>query len=110
MVDVICAIIAAAATILCAWIAKCNADTEKKRKEKEKRTEELNVERAKEARLQMDMIAANSKLTVGVAMALKHGHANGEVEEGLAAVKTANEKYTEFLKDIAINHMNKEGE
>ena len=110
MVDVICAFIAAAATILCAWIAKCNADTEKKRKAAEKRTEELNVERAKEARLQMDMIAANSKLTVGVAMALKHGHGNGEVEEGLAAVKTANEKYTEFLKDIAINHMNKEGE
>lgn len=110
MVEVICAFIAAVATIICAWIAKCNADTEKKRNASEKRSEELNAERAKEARLQMDMIAANSKLTVGVAMALKHGHANGEVEEGLAAVKTANEKYSDFLREIAINHMNKEGE
>lgn len=39
--------------IICAWIAKCNADTEKKRKAAEKRTEELNTERAKEARLQI---------------------------------------------------------
>ena len=53
----------------------------------------------------MAMIAANSKLTVGVAMALKHGHTNGEVEEGLAAVETANNEYTRFLEEIALNHI-----
>ena len=53
------------------------------------------------------MIAANLKLTVGVAMVLKHGHTNGEVEEGLAAVEAANSDYTKFLEDLALEHIKK---
>lgn len=107
MTEIVCAVIAGIATVLCAWIAKTNAKTEKERKAADEKTAKLNEQRAKEARLQLSMIAANSKLTVGVAMALKNGHTNGEVEEGLAAVNAANTKYTEFLEEIAIEHMNK---
>jgi len=106
MIEVVSALIAAVATIVCAAIASYTAKAEKQRKEADVRAETLNAQRAKEARLQLSMIAANSKLTVGVAMALKNGHANGEVEEGLQAVNTANAKYTEFLEEVAIDHMN----
>ena len=105
MTEIICAVVAASATIICAWIASSNAKLEKARKKDEEKSEQRSQQRSKEARLQLAMIAANSKLTVGVAMALKHGHTNGEVEEGLAAVETANNEYTRFLEEIALNHI-----
>ena len=86
MTEIICAVVAAIATIICAWIASSNAKLEKARKRDEEKSEQRSQQRSKEARLQLAMIAANSKLTVGVAMALKHGHTNGEVEEGLEVV------------------------
>lgn len=105
MINVICALIAAAATIVCAWIAGTSAKADKVRQINDERSEARAKERAKEARLQLAMIAANSKLTVGVAMALKNGHTNGEVEEGLAAVDNANNDYTRFLEEIALDHI-----
>ena len=51
------------------------------------------------------MIDAECKLTVGVAMALKRGHCNGEVEAGLAAVQKTTKEYERFLEDIAIEHI-----
>lgn len=105
MVNIICALIAAAATVICGWIAANTAKAEKTRKEDEVKQEKRSEQRSKEARLQLAMIAANSALTVGVAMALKHGHTNGEVEEGLAAVENANAEYTKFLNEVAIDHI-----
>lgn len=109
MVEIICAFVAAAATVICAWIASV---TNKQTKEQKKRDEEedtRSAQRAKEARLQLQMISANSQLTVGVAMALKNGHCNGEVESGLEAVQTANQEYTKFLEEVALDHMNEGG-
>ncbi len=105
MTEIICAGVAAVATIICAWIASTSAKAEKARKKDEERSERHSLQRSKEARLQLAMIAANSKLTVGVAMALKHGHTNGEVEEGLQAVETANSEYTRFLEELALDHI-----
>ena len=105
MTEIICAGIAGIATIICAWIASCNAKAEKQRKKDEEKAAEASRQRSKEARLQLAMIAANSKLTVGVAMALKHGHTNGEVEEGLEAVNSANTEYTKFLEELALDHI-----
>ena len=107
MTEIICAVVAAAATILCAWIASKSSRAEKARKVDEEKAQKRADQRSKEARLQLAMIAANSKLTVGVAMALKHGHTNGEVEEGLAAVEAANSDYTKFLEDLALEHIKK---
>ena len=103
MVSIICALVAAAATIICAVMARQEAKSEQHRKESDERSEERAKERAREAKLQLAMIAANSELTVGVATALKNGHSNGEVEEGLKAVKEANLEYTRFLEEVAIN-------
>lgn len=99
MIEIICAAIAAAATIICAVIAS----GQKKRDAKE----ELRAEqRSKEGRLQLKMIDANAKLTIGVALALKNGHANGEVEEGLKAVEEANNEYHTYLEGIALDNIN----
>ena len=105
MTEIICAVVAGVATIICAWIAAYASRMEKARKKDEEKSEQRSLQRSKEARLQLAMIAANSKLTVGVAMALKHGHTNGEVEEGLAAVETANNEYARFLEEVALDHI-----
>ncbi len=98
MVEIICAAIAAAATVICAYMAAQG-------KKRDARTEALAEQRAKEGRLQLKMMDANTKLTVGVAMALKRGECNGEVEEGLAAVEAANKEYTQFLEGVALDQI-----
>lgn len=100
MIDIVCAAIAAIATVLCAVVAANG----KKRDEKE---DARAAQRAKEARLQLAMMSANSELTVGVAWALKRGHCNGEVEKGLKAVEDAQREYTEYLEGIALDHLKK---
>lgn len=59
--------------------------------------------RKKESLLSMKMASANTKLTIGVAMALKTGHANGEIEEGLKAVQEAENEYKNFLRKVAVD-------
>ena len=109
MISIICACIAAAATVICACIAAESAKAEKSRAAKDALSERQARERARESQLQLAMIAANSELTVGVAMALKNGRCNGEVEAGLAAVEQANKEYVKFLEQVALGHMNEGG-
>ena len=109
MVEIICAVVAAAATIICAWLASNSTKLSKEQQKRDEATEARAKQRAKEGRLQLAMIAANSELTIGVAMALKNGHANGEVEKGLEAVQAANKEYTKFLEEVALDHMNEGG-
>lgn len=107
MIEVICSAIAAIAAIACAWVTAKAANAEKLRKKNEDEQTKAYRQRAKESRLQLAMIAANSQLTVGVAMALKHGHANGEVESGLEAVEKANGEYSAFLEELALEQINR---
>lgn len=100
MTEVICAAIAAASTIICAVIAH--------QAEKRGRLEDTRAEqRAKEGRLQLKMAEANNKLTIGIAIALKTGHANGEVEAGLKAVEEAQDDYRQFLEGLAVDELRK---
>lgn len=98
-------IISAISAIICAYIAADNKKRGKAQDEKDKVAEARAKQRAKEGRLQLQMINANSQLTIGLAMAMKHGHCNGEVEEGLKAVKDANDEYVKFLEDVAIDQI-----
>ena len=54
-------------------IASQASKREKREKEEQERINRRAEQRAKEGRLQLAMIDANCKLTVGVAMALKRG-------------------------------------
>ena len=107
MTEIICAVVTTATTFICAWIASKSSRDEKVRKIDEVKAQKRADQRSKEAMLQLAMIATNLKLTVGVAMVLKHGHANGEVEEGLGAIEATNSDYTKFLKNLALEHIKK---
>ena len=95
------AIIGGVFTIIQAKVA-ANMEAEKEANEQERRRiDERAEQRKKESLLTMRLINADTQLTLGVAMAMKHGHANGEIEEGLEAVKTAQKEYQEFNEELA---------
>ena len=96
MTEIICTGLTAFSGIVVAWIAN---KTSKESARMEARAEQ----RRKESRLALQMQHANTELTVGLAMAMKHGKCNGEVEEGLTAVKEANKAYEAFLEGVAID-------
>lgn len=65
----------------------------------------MTEEQRRESVLQIELIMATAKLSYAVAMAIKRGKANGEVEEGLIAYEKATKRYDEFLKEIAAEHL-----
>lgn len=73
--------------------------------EENARIEKRAEDRKKESLLSMKLIHANTQLTIGVAMAQKNGHANGEIESGLKAVKDASDEYNAFLLKMANEHL-----
>ena len=81
--------------------AKLSKKFDQDKEEEDRRAKQ----RKEEALLSLKMMKANSQLTIGIAMALKHGKANGEVEEGLEAVDKANKEYEEFLNKIAMDDL-----
>ncbi len=97
--------ITGAVGIICAAMAAQSGKRDKQAKEEAERVDRRAEQRAKEGRLQLAMINANCQLTVGVAMALKRGRCNGEVEQGLVAVDKATREYEQFLEGIAIDHI-----
>ena len=103
--SLIIALIAAAATIIAAIItgifAYRQARLTKRIEADAEETKEKEDQRKKESLLAMELSNANAKLTVGVAMALKRGHANGEIEEGLKAVQMAMDAYEAYLREVA---------
>ena len=105
MTEVICAALTGFCAIVCAVIASQASKREKREKKEQERINRRAEQRAKEGRLQLAMIDANCKLTVGVAMALKRGHCNGEVEQGLAAIQRTQRDYEQFLEGIGIDHI-----
>ena len=55
----------------------------------------------------MDMIHANMQLSIGTAMAIKNGKANGEMKEGLEAVSECDRKYSDFLQEVTSSELSK---
>ena len=70
MVEILCAFIAAVAAIICAAMAAQSSKREKREQAEQERIDRRAEQRAKEGRLQLAMLDANCRLTVGVAMAL----------------------------------------
>lgn len=50
-------------------------------------------------KLSLDLQMATAKLAYAVAMAIKRGTPNGEVEEGIEAYETALEQYRQFERE-----------
>ena len=56
--------------------------------------------RKKESALQLKMIMAGNMLSYAVAMAVKRGEPNGEVEEAVKAYNEAKDDYYMFLNEV----------
>lgn len=65
----------------------------------------ITEEQRRESVLHLELIMATAKLSYAVAMAIKRGTANGEVEEGIEAYEKAKKRYDAFLKEIAAEHL-----
>lgn len=105
MVEIITALISGLTSIIVACVGISIKKQNERHQEDAQEAAAHAKRRAEEGKLQLQMINANTQLTIGVAMALKHGHCNGEVEEGLRAVKQAQTDYNNFLKGIAIENL-----
>ena len=68
----------------------------KKRDEKEEKQAKA---RRTETKLALDLQMATAKLAYAVAMAIKRGTPNGEVEEGIEAYNKALEEFREFERE-----------
>ena len=71
----------------------------------DKKREEHEEARKKESLLLLELNMASAKLSYAVAMAIKRGTPNGEVEEGIKAYKEAKEKYYHFLNEQAKEYL-----
>lgn len=61
--------------------------------------------RREESLLALDLQMATAKMAFATAVAIKRGHANGEVEEGIRAYEEAKKHYVDFLNRQATDHL-----
>lgn len=94
MIEIICAAIAAIATIVSASIAVTT-------KRQNKKIDERAERRARESRLSMDLMYASCALSLTTAKKLANMHTNGDVEEAMEAATKAQTAYQDFVKNEA---------
>ena len=97
--EVICALIAGAATVLAAIAERrsrlsANGGGPCQRREKE-------------SRLAMDLMYANCSCSLTTAKKLAGMHTNGDVEEAMEAARSAQEAYQDFARDEAAHQFSK---
>ena len=73
----------------------------KKRKEANEKAETHAKNRAKESRLAMKLMSANTKLASATGIALKENRVNGEMDKALEAAEKAQTEYHEFINSVA---------
>lgn len=84
------------ANVVITHVLKKNLD-ERDRKQAEKEQARVEYEN-----VVLDVTNANAKLSYALAMAIKRGSPNGEVEAGISAYNDAMNKQTKFLQKQAI--------
>lgn len=62
--------------------------------------------RRKEAKLNLDLTFASAQLSYAIAMAMKRGHPNGEVEQGVETYESALAAYRKFEREQLTNSLN----
>lgn len=77
---------------------------QRNQKKRDIKAEEMQKKRTEESLLQLEMSSANGELSFAVAVAIKRGHANGEVESAVDAYKQAKSKYYHFLNTLAMEN------
>lgn len=100
MTEIICAAIAAVATIVA-------ATSELRVSRAARRTEARAERRAHESRLAMELMYATCALSLTTAKKLAGMHTNGDVEDAMAAAERAQREYISFVRDEAANQFTK---
>jgi len=74
-----------------------------------KKQDDMSAERARarkeECLLALELQMSTAKMSYATAIALKRGHANGEVEEAIEAYEPAKKKYFDFMNKQATEHL-----
>lgn len=77
-------------------------DRKKKKEDEKQKLQEANIVEGDMIRL--DLEVATAQLSYAVAMAVKRGYANGEMEKAIERYERAMDKFTKFeRKQVAIN-------
>lgn len=72
----------------------------KKMNKADDRREQAEHLRRKEAKLNLDLTFASAQLSYAIAMAMKRGHPNGEVEQGVETYEAALAAYRKFEREL----------
>lgn len=93
--------------VLAVWNAR-QKRLEEERKAEAKRMEherrEAENARVKSETLRIALVVATAKLSYAVAMAVKRGHPNGEIEEGIEAYNQSLEQFREFEREQLVRN------
>lgn len=83
--------------VLAVWGAR------QKKREAEQKTEEEG--RVKSELLRISLVLATAKLSYAVAMAIKRGKPNGEIEDGIAQYNKSLERFREFEREQLVRNV-----
>lgn len=88
---------------LCVSIVMAAINLRQKKREKE--IDARAEARKQESLLSLKLTMATAKMSFAVAMAVKRGHANGEVEDAVADYEAAKAEYVQFLNRQAAERL-----
>lgn len=71
----------------------------KRQKVRDKKTEEKDKERVKSELLRISLLLASAQLSYAVAMAVKRGRPNGEIEVGVAQYEKSMDEFRKFERE-----------
>ena len=100
MIEIVCALIAAAASVLA-------ASAEVRSRRSAARMERRAERRSHEMRLSMELMYATCALSLTTAKKLAGQHTNGDVEEAMRAAETARTAYIGFVRSEAAHSVSK---
>lgn len=100
MIEIICACIAAGATIVASAVGVCVARSNK-------RIERRAALRQRESLLSLRMMDATLQLSVVTANAVTGGHNNGNVERAREAASKVADEYEDFLRETTAHEIGK---
>lgn len=71
----------------------------KRQKERDERADEKEHERVRSELLRISLLVATAQLSYAVAMAVKRGRPNGEIEVGVAQYEKSMEEFRQFERE-----------
>lgn len=74
-------------------------------KRRDEKIKEQNEARKKESLLALELNMANAHLSHAVAIAVKRGSANGEIEQAIKSYENAKKTYFDFINKQANEHL-----